>query len=260
METGFLRLGGMAGGNGRAQLVVSQITGLNYVCEGEVGDFGLDVQSVQFSSVCNYEGPTVTIIRRRFFPRGDGSISYTVDFSTGGEAELMRCLEGTLMPIGAMPHPEGVHPGAVPMGYLPAMHGGGMPGAYPMVGDMSKSRAVPTPPRKDWGRVLSYASGKFVVEVHRDKFDGDAICVQCREKDKPWNRSAWIPCTFVDAMQVQHKVIQVSFEDKVVGKMYEIRAKVMGGQPTTLKQGGTLQVTAGEEVVTEGTLMEEPEG
>ena len=41
-------------------------------------------------------------------------------------------------------------------------------------------------------QVTSYPDGKLVVEVLRDKFDGDSICVQCRERDNSWDRSGWV--------------------------------------------------------------------
>mmetsp|Transcript_21434 Transcript_21434/g.70999 ORF Transcript_21434/g.70999 Transcript_21434/m.70999 type:complete len:390 (-) Transcript_21434:64-1233(-) len=278
LETGFLRFGALAGGPGRAQMVVSQVTGLNFVSEGEIGEFGIEFHSTGFCYVATMDGPSVSMIKRRFYPRGDGTMGYTIHCSTGSESELVRCQEATLVPVSSIPMPGiGNFPpsmGSFPPGMGSYSQAMGVPPPSPaMVPDYSqvqpvmqhdaatangvKSRNVPTPPRKDWGRIISHPSGKFVVEVHRDKFDGDAICIQCREMDNPWNRSGWIPCTFVDSQQVKHKVIQVSFEDKIIGKVYEIRAKVMGGQPTTMKQGGTLIVKAGDETVTEGTITEE---
>ena len=44
-------------------------------------------------------------------------------------------------------------------------------------------------------QVTSYPDGKLVVEVLRDKFDGDSICVQCRERDNSWDRSGWVRIT-----------------------------------------------------------------
>ena len=43
--------------------------------------------------------------------------------------------------------------------------------------------------------MTSYPDGKLVVEVLRDKFDGDSICVQCRERDNSWDRSGWVRLT-----------------------------------------------------------------
>jgi len=121
-----------------------------------------------------------------------------------------------------------------------------------------RARVVPTPPRKDWGKVTSYPDGKLVVEVARDKFDGDSICVQCREKDNSWDRSGWVRCTFSDADSSKgNRAIQVTFDDREIGKEYEIRAKVSGGQPTTTKQGGTLIVRAGEDTVAGTTCLTE---
>ena len=37
----------------------AQVTGLNYVCEGEIGDFVLDLRSTDFSSVSNMDSPRV---------------------------------------------------------------------------------------------------------------------------------------------------------------------------------------------------------
>lgn len=79
--------------------------------------------------------------------------------------------------------------------------------------------------RRSVDQVTSYPDGKLVVEVLRDKFDGDSICVQCREKDNSWDRSGWVRCTFAEA-EKQTKVMRVTFEDRVIGKEYEIRAKV----------------------------------
>lgn len=43
---------------------------------------GWQVQSVQICQSSNAEGPPVNMIKRRFFPRGDGTLCYTVDYST----------------------------------------------------------------------------------------------------------------------------------------------------------------------------------
>ena len=91
-------------------------------------------------------------------------------------------------------------------------------------------KAIPAPPRKDWGKVVSHANGKFIVEVQKDKFEGDVFCLQCRDKEESWDKTGWSQHSFVDQAQVKQKVIQVPFEDKTIGKTYEVRAKV--GHPS----------------------------
>jgi len=73
-------------------------------------------------------------------------------------------------------------------------------------------------------QATSYPDGTIVVEVLRHKFDGDAIAVQCREKDTSWD-DEWVKLAFAEADKPD-AVLLIPFENRVIGKEYEFRAKV----------------------------------
>jgi hypothetical protein len=64
----YLRLGPLAGGPGKAQLVIAQVTGLTEISEGAVTAEGIEVESGSLGRVSTSKDPSVRSILRKFTP------------------------------------------------------------------------------------------------------------------------------------------------------------------------------------------------
>mmetsp|Transcript_46559 Transcript_46559/g.113381 ORF Transcript_46559/g.113381 Transcript_46559/m.113381 type:complete len:163 (-) Transcript_46559:317-805(-) len=98
-ESGYLRLGPPAGGPGKAQLCVSQITGLTEICEGIVSEDCIAVESTMLGRVTTAKEPAVTAIFRKFHPTPEGGLKYIVEMSTTKHDKIETHLEATLKRI-----------------------------------------------------------------------------------------------------------------------------------------------------------------
>uniref|UniRef100_A0A7S1GWS9 THAP4-like heme-binding domain-containing protein n=1 Tax=Hemiselmis andersenii TaxID=464988 RepID=A0A7S1GWS9_HEMAN len=95
-ESGYLRVGPPAGGPGKAQCVISQITGLTEVCEGTADGELVHVTSKALGRVSTAKDPAVAEIVREI-RKTDAGIRYKVSMGTSTHSEVVTHLEATLV-------------------------------------------------------------------------------------------------------------------------------------------------------------------